>query len=159
MDKNTLNSLNSSYIKLFEDEAGIVRVGIALEDILSGKVLITTNEVTEENLLQEVHTATSAPLVIIPDGLITLYKKAGCDDNSVHEDIYEYLQIVAELWNSTNKTESAVTGSLIGKVSKRSSKLNETVYRMVGSDTRDTMLKELIKCNMPMLKYMWGQNK
>lgn len=157
MDKNTLNSLNSSYIKLFEDEVGVVRVGIALEHILSGKILISTNEVTEENLLKEV--TSPVPSVVITNEVATLYSTAGYSKDALSNDIYEYLQIVAELWNSANKTESAITGSLIGKVSKRPSKLNETVYRMVGSGVRDTVLKELIKCNMPTLKYMWEQNK
>lgn len=155
MNSSTLKSLNSQWTKLFEDEDGVVRVGIELDAVLKGKVSIQINEVEEEHALELVKP--TPPAVVITENLASIYDPSA--RKTLEEDVVEYLQVVAKLWTSQNRTASAVTGSLIGKVSKSHTQLNEKVYRLVGGDRRDAVLKELIKCNMPTLEYIWAENQ
>lgn len=161
MEKCTLDSLNSRWTKLYEDN-GKLMVGIAMEDIVAGRVMLTVNDVSEDVALEEAPADPfdDTPKVIITDSIKEVYSKLGQDrGNKLYEDVYNYLQLTAECWGSQNRTASAITGSLIGKISKPFSELNELLFKTVGTTARDTYLKELIKVNLPLLNYIWGQKK
>lgn len=155
MDRETIKSLNSPYVKLYEEQNKLM-VSIDMQDIMSGKVLLKVPEVLESELLLEI-SPTSEPtlkLFITPE-IKEVYKNASMDNHKLHDDVYDYLEIAAQSWSSSNKSASAITGGLIGKISKSFSNLNETLFRIVGGEKRDAYLKELIKSNMPMMKYFW----
>lgn len=161
MEKCTLDSLNSRWTKLYEDN-GKLMVGISMEDITAGRVTIVVNEVSEDVVLEEApeEPLDGTPKVVITEAIKEVYSKLGQDRGSkLYDDVYNYLQLTAECWESQNRTASAVTGSLIGKISKPFSELNELLFRTVGTTARDTYLKELIKVNLPLLNYIWGQKK
>jgi hypothetical protein len=162
MDNNTLDALNSSYVKIYQDENGNMMVGISMQSIIDGDAFITVHQKVGIEGLDEVveNKAEVTPNITITKSIRDVYNKYSLGDyNTLCTDIYNYLEVVAECWSSSNKTASAVTGSLIGKASKPFTELNEKLFRTVGTLERDTYLKELIKCNMSQLEYFWGKNK
>ena len=160
MDKITLNSLNSQYITFDQDSSGNLVATIKMSDILEGKVRITTADVLDSSIDRGESKKSSNSTVIITDSIRTTYITHNLGDKDIlFNDVYHYLETVAQCWESSNKSASAVTGSLIGKVSKQFTELNEKLFKYLGSEGRDTLLKELIKSNMPLLKELWGLNK
>ena len=160
MDNNTLDALNSSYVKIYQDENGNMMVGIRMQSIIDGKVFITTHENSIEGLEEVDDKAEVKPNITVTKAIRDAYNKYNLGDyDTLCTDIYNYLEIVAECWSSSNKTASAVTGSLIGKASKPFTELNEKLFRTVGTLERDAYLKELIKYNMSQLEYFWDKNK
>ena len=162
MNSFTLDSLNSDITKLYEIDGKVI-VGIDLNDVLSGKVTIsTTSQVQTDEFLEEAPPLDmdGVPSVVITDDIKAIYSNLGQDrGEKMYDDVYTYLQLAASCWESSNKSTSAITGSLIGKISKPFSELNELLFRVCGGVRRDAYLKELIKVNMPLMEYFWGLKK
>lgn len=160
MYPSTLNCLNSGLTKFYEIDGKII-VGIDIEDILQDRVNINVISVKPVDGFEEAPPfEDNIPSVVITDAIKEVYSKLGQDRGSkLYEDVYNYLQLAASCWESSNRSTSAITGSLIGKISKPFSELNELLYKTCGSEARDNYLKELIRSNMPLLQQFWGQKK